>query len=163
MATAADVVSAFAADAWKKGLNPNCTFEGIELRYIHTSISFYAASLAGSGPGLYPSGPDPLGVNVYPSEAAAIISKLGIGPSKSANGTLYFSGLPEQACNGSALNASGYAMLVDVLEFILSPISIGPAPCVPVVMSRTTDTLYPMAAVRLNPILGHQRSRRPVR
>ena len=164
MQSVAGVLSTAFAPRYKNLLTGASRFEGVEVRYLAVAAGRYAVSTQGAGVGSYTVGvtgsPDEADL---PTEIAGIIQKFGDGPPKTANGTTFVSGLPEDLFVGGLLEMSGVEALQGLAIEIIKPITVAGGEGTACNLSRKDAVLYPLIGWNVPNRTGSLRRRRGVR
>jgi hypothetical protein len=161
--TFADLVATNFGEPLKNFLSVGNEFLGVECRYISATAGRYAASNVAAGPGESGSAETPTDDLRLPSGDVVVIQKLGDGPPKRANGTVYLSGINEGDTDGSRLITTSLEEAQSYAEAFEAEIALAATVVTPVVLSRTAALLYDIIGTRVQLVLGHLRRRRPVR
>ena len=171
MQSAADTISTRFALPYRNWLTEPDRFEGAEIRYISNAAGRYAVSANGAGPGnLMPTVGAGSGSAPLPTGDSVIIQKLGDGPPKAANGTLFLSGCSETFITNGRLLIGGLELAQSIGNALLVGNANVGVEGSPVTLSRGSPlavprvgALYTLIGMNVPDVLGHLRRRRPVR
>lgn len=160
--------------AYKDFLCAPNSYDGVELRYIDVSESFYGASQTDAGEGIAAAGlaepATPDQANNAPGQDALVVSKYGEGPIRNASGTTYLCGYPEGFTDGGRVNAAGTLAVSDLTQKMKANVVADTHTFVPAILSRKKKSdpayegnLHRIVFTILRENVGVQKRRRPFR
>ncbi len=164
MQAAADALSTRFGAKYKAFLGETSRYEGIELRYLSAAAGRYHVSTVGAGIGTVALAGGATGqFGVLPTGDAVIVQKLGDGPPKRANGTMYLSGFQEGYITDGRLTTDGVELAQAVGFETTVEMATAGAEGTACNLSRTSLLLYEIIGINALDVLGHLRRRRPRR
>jgi hypothetical protein len=164
MQAAADALSTRFGAKYKAFLGTSSRYEGVELRYLSATAGRYHVSTVAAGNGVVlPAGGAAGPAGTVPAGAAVIVQKLGDGPPKRANGTMFLGGFEEGYITDGRLTTAGVELAQSVGFETTVEMTTAGAEGTACNLSRTSLLLYAIIGINALDVLGHLRRRRPRR